>query len=265
MHERPTWISPSSTADQLCSGWSRLTGCRGSATARHGPLERRVLADSGNRGEQRWCCLGCGSGGTAIDLVMKACGTGYVDSLRYLADHIRHQPPIAERDRRPPRRADGRGGAPPAGRDHLEPSPAALCQRVRRRRQSPRGPVPAGTALHPEILVTEGILDALSANAAGYRAAAILSPGLADAHVAVYLTRLQGPLVLALDPDDAGQRATERLALHLAARGRHPARLEALAGDLNETLVESHDWPRKLTAHAGARSPLEFPSLVPAL
>jgi hypothetical protein len=102
---------------------------------------------------------------------------------------------------------------------------------------------------HPEIIVTEGIIDALSANAAGYRAAAILAPGLADAEVAVHLARLNGPLVLALDPDEAGGLASDRLACHLWTTGRRPALLAELKHDLNGSLVAANDWPRKLASH----------------
>jgi hypothetical protein len=103
--------------------------------------------------------------------------------------------------------------------------------------------------VHPEILVTEGIIDALSANAAGYRAAAILAPGLADAATAVHLSRLSGPLVIALDPDDAGDLAADRLAKHLWAHGRRPALLAELGQDLNDSMIAARDWPRKLAAH----------------
>ena len=103
--------------------------------------------------------------------------------------------------------------------------------------------------LHPEILVTEGIIDALSANAAGYRAAAILAPGLADVETAVHLSRLSGPLVIALDPDGPGHLAADRLAQFLWARGRRPALLAELGNDLNESMLAARDWPRKLVSH----------------
>jgi DNA primase len=119
--------------------------------------------------------------------------------------------------------------------------------------------------VHPEIVVTEGIIDALSANAAGYRAAAILAPGLADAATAVHLARLQGPLVLALDPDDAGGLATDRLASQLWARGRRPALLAELGQDLNDTMRAAGDWPRKLTAHVRAALASGPPDRLPEL
>jgi hypothetical protein len=116
---------------------------------------------------------------------------------------------------------------------------------------------------HPEILVTNGIIDALSANAAGYRAAAVLSPGLADAEVAAHLSRLHGPLVLALDSTGPGDEAADRLMLHLEARGRRPTMLPALNGDLNDSLVAARDWPRKLAAHVRHVVATSPPDLLP--
>jgi hypothetical protein len=116
---------------------------------------------------------------------------------------------------------------------------------------------------HPEILVTNGVIDALSANAAGYPAAAVLSPGLADAEVAVHLSRLDGPLVLVLGPDGPANEATGRLAHFLTARGRRPALLSTLDGDVNESLVASNNWPRKLAAHVRQASPGGPPDIAP--
>jgi hypothetical protein len=102
---------------------------------------------------------------------------------------------------------------------------------------------------HAEILVTEGIIDALSANAAGYRAAAVLAPGLADGEVAVHVARLKGPLVVAFDPDGAGEAAANRLTQLLWARGRRPAVLAEIGSDLNDSMTRARDWPRTLAAH----------------
>jgi hypothetical protein len=102
---------------------------------------------------------------------------------------------------------------------------------------------------HPEIIVTEGIIDALSANTAGYRAVAVLDPGFAVAETAMQLSRLAGPLVLALDPDTAGDSVTNRLAVQLWAHDRRPALLAAMGSDLNDAMVAAGDWPRKLAAH----------------
>lgn len=285
------------------------------------------------RGEQRWHCHGCGSGGTAVDLVMKARRTGVREALLYLAEPapaLRSSPSPAS----PMARADpalGRGdfdawvahatdllsqpygepvrkwltevrgipddvlrvnriGATAITPGHMLPtrrgipgrraaSPSAVLPVLAKGRPihaqlrliDPQPGEPAylnppasGKTRHPrlglyrpaqrqhaEILVTNGIIDALSANAAGYRSAAVLSPGLADAEVAVHLSRLNGPLVLALGPTGPGDVAADRLMLHLEARGRRPTILTTFNGDLNDALVTAGDWPRKLAAHVG--------------
>jgi DNA primase len=93
------------------------------------------------------------------------------------------------------------------------------------------------------------VIDALSANAAGYRGVAVLGPARADAETASRLARLDGRLVLALDADPAGNDATARLARHLTAIGRRPTVLRLADGDLNDALVAASNWPRKLAAH----------------
>jgi hypothetical protein len=302
------------------------------------------------RGEQRWHCHGCGTGGTAIDLVMKCRGMGVRQALAFLSARASAHPqatptaPVAG-----PRSA---GADPPAARSGLDAwvaqsaallwqpygdpvrqwltevrripedvlrtnrvgatgitpdrvlptrravpvqrsaSRAALLPIISKDRaihvqlrliapgpDEPRylNPPPEGgrhprlglyrpaQRRHPEILVTEGIIDALSANTAGFRAAAILSPGLADAEVAVHLSRLHGPLVMALDPDGPGDEAADRLMHHLAARGRRPVWLPVLNGDLNDSLVQAHDWPRKLAAHVRQATASNPPDRVPTL
>ena len=101
---------------------------------------------------------------------------------------------------------------------------------------------------HPEVIVTEGAIDALSAAAAGYRAVGVLSATYGDEAVALDLDRLHHPLVLAFDADDAGQAGADRLAALLQARGRTPARLDLGSGDLNDALRRSDDWPSRLAA-----------------
>lgn len=298
------------------------------------------------RGEQRWHCHGCGSGGTAVDLVMKARRTGVRDALLYLAEPAPTRPsspspasPTTPAQPRPTRTgldawvahaADllwqpygepvrkwltnarripddvlrmNRIGATAITPDRTLPtrraiagpraaSPSAVLPVLAKdqavhaqlRLIDPQPGQPAylnppgsGTTRHPrlglyrpaqrrhpEILVTNGIIDALSANAAGYRAAAVLSPGLADAEVAVHLSRLHGPLVLALDPTGPGDEAADRLMLHLEARGRHPTMLPALNGDLNDSLVAAEDWPRKLAAHVRHLTATNPPDVVPS-
>jgi len=101
---------------------------------------------------------------------------------------------------------------------------------------------------HPEVVVTEGAIDALSAAAAGYRAVGVLSAAYGDEAVAVALAKLPYPLVLALDADDAGRSGAQRLASFLAARQR-PAMLVDLGnGDLNDAMRRCDDWPQEMAA-----------------
>jgi len=101
-------------------------------------------------------------------------------------------------------------------------------------------------ARHPEIVVTEGAIDALSAAAAGYRAVAVLSAAYGDEAVAVALAKLPHPLVIAFDADDAGRAGAGRLASHLEARQRPPVVLALGTGDLNEAMRLSDDWPMRM-------------------
>jgi len=101
----------------------------------------------------------------------------------------------------------------------------------------------------PELLVTEGIIDALTAASAGYRAIAFLGAGYPDRRTAVFISRLQGPIVVAFDPDPAGQAGAHNLVRYLAAQRREAAVLRLPAGsDLNACAVKSHDWPIELAA-----------------
>ena len=97
-----------------------------------------------------------------------------------------------------------------------------------------------------EVIVTEGAIDALSAAAAGFRAAAVLSAAYTDRAVAHELSRLPDPLVIAFDQDDAGRAAAQRLTALLDAHQRQPVKLELPASDLNETLLRSSNWPKEL-------------------
>lgn len=101
--------------------------------------------------------------------------------------------------------------------------------------------------LHPETIITEGAVDALSAASAGFRAAAVLSAGYPDRYVALQLARLDGPVVLAMDADAAGVRGSARLADHLEALQRPADVLTLGTGDLNESLMSSQDWPALLS------------------
>jgi len=118
---------------------------------------------------------------------------------------------------------------------------------------------------HPEVIVTEGAIDALSAASAGYRAVAVLSAGYPDRNMAHALSRLPHRLVLAFDSDDAGRDGADRLATLLAAELRPIARLDLGQGDLNDALRLAPDWrsdlaDRVLQATAPARA-RDLPSL----
>jgi hypothetical protein len=329
--ESPTWRCPDAE-----SPW-------------HAEASTKVTTFLTRRGEQRWHCHGCGTGGTAIDLVMRRRGGGVRQALEFLA--ARTEP--AGRTNSPPGRTrtpnlvhepsrmdldswaahahdllwqsygdpvriwltNARGipddvlrinriGATAITPDHMLPtrravpghrsaSPAAVLPVIAKGRAihaqlrlidpgpgqpayvslppSPRARHPRlglyrpARRQHPEILVTNGVIDALSANAAGYRAAAVLSPGLVDAEVAVHLSRLDGPLVLVLGPDSPANEAAGQLAHFLTARGRRPALLSTLDGDVNDALVAAGDWPRKLTAHVRQASPGGPPGVAPTL
>jgi hypothetical protein len=102
--------------------------------------------------------------------------------------------------------------------------------------------------LHPEVIVAEGTIDALSAAAGGYRAVALLSATYSDEAVALALSRLPHPLVLALDADDAGRTGAQRLATLLGARHRPPVILDLGTGDLNDAMRRSADWPTQLVS-----------------
>ncbi len=111
-------------------------------------------------------------------------------------------------------------------------------------------------AVGPCVLVTEGVLDALSANAAGFRAAALLGATLAASvgmdraadDVATRLAAAGATLVVAFDADEAGHRGAANLLRHLREKGRRTARLHVPAGanDLNVWMCQSRDWPHAL-------------------
>ncbi|HTN99818.1 MAG TPA: toprim domain-containing protein [Microthrixaceae bacterium] len=101
-------------------------------------------------------------------------------------------------------------------------------------------------AKHPEVIVTEGAIDALSAAAAGYRAVAVLSATYGDEAVAVSLARLPHPLIIAFDADNAGRTGADHLVSLLEARQRPPVVLDLGRGDLNDALRHSDDWPRQM-------------------
>lgn len=108
-------------------------------------------------------------------------------------------------------------------------------------------------ALSENVIVCEGVLDALCAVSAGHRAAAVLGAALPDEKIARRLCALGRPLLIAFDADDAGDRGAERLARHLAALGSHPARRlrpPPQHGDLNawmSALGGADRWQERFT------------------
>ena len=108
---------------------------------------------------------------------------------------------------------------------------------------------------HPEVVVTEGAIDALSAAAAGYRAVGVLSAAYGDEAVALALAKLPYPLVLALDADDAGRSGAQRLATFLAARQRPALLLDLGNGDLNDAMRRCDDWPQQMATIVAAAAP----------
>ena len=101
-------------------------------------------------------------------------------------------------------------------------------------------------------LITEGVLDALSAAAAGQRGAALLGAAIPEPDernpaaqtLGTRLARLPQPVITALDADTAGALATERLHRMLAHHGITPVALHLPAGvkDLNEWMQHTPEW-----------------------
>ncbi|HUP69681.1 MAG TPA: toprim domain-containing protein [Acidimicrobiales bacterium] len=104
------------------------------------------------------------------------------------------------------------------------------------------------------VIVTEGVLDALSANAAGFRAAAVLGAalvggdGCVGGRVVERLTRCEAPMILAFDADPAGEQGATLLQRALRERGTFVARVHVPieVNDLNGWMVRSRDWQRTL-------------------
>ena len=97
-------------------------------------------------------------------------------------------------------------------------------------------------AQHREVVVTEGVIDALSAAATGHRAVGVLSAAYGDEAVATALAKLPHPLVIAFDADDAGRTAAQRLTALLEARDRPPVVVDLGAGDINDAMRRSDTW-----------------------
>lgn len=293
---------------------------------------------TGNHGVQRWHCHGCGTGGTAIDLVIETRqARNFREALEWLA-HRAHVTPTSVHPPRPSRPVAS--SPPPAGPDaatrraltsyangcvnHLHSpegldvrhwltetraiphllvdhfglgadpgfwqlprprgipvvSPAAVFP-VRRRDGEviftlsrvlrpvghlPRwlntansiAPNPRLAILQPPgppragpVIVTEGMLDALSAVTAARPAAALLGTGVIDDHVADRLAKLRRPVLLATDNDTAGRNASDRLSALLSARGvaHDVLAIPERHKDLNDWhAANPNRWPTILTA-----------------
>ena len=230
------------------------------------------------RGEQRWRCHGCGTGGTAIDLVMACCRTDARQAMDQLARRVgtRRLPDKvlranrigADLGPRQQRRPDGMPRAAGAVLPVIVDGRAVYAQ-LRMSNPRPDGPRylnPTGDLAsnprigyfrpaeqhHREVIVTEGIIDALSAAAAGYRSAAVLSAAYPNQAIAHELSRLPEPLVIAFDQDDAGRAAADRLTDLLDAEHRYPVNLRVPANDLNDAMVQSSRWSKELELRVGS-------------
>jgi DNA primase len=85
-----------------------------------------------------------------------------------------------------------------------------------------------------QTIVCEGVIDALTVAGIPMQAVAVLSAS-DSTQAAGQLSKISNRLVLALDPDNAGQDASDRLRHGLAAAGHQDVRIARLpAGDLNE-------------------------------
>lgn len=289
------------------------------------------------RGEPRWRCHGCGTGGTAIDLITTTQHITVREALEHLAQRAGHHPQ-PDTWTPAPRRAPVQLHEPvgcadpaalnayvddcartlwePAGRpvrrwlsvERALPVDVLRTNRIGadlgwRRQSRPDGmPKVAGAVLpvirnseaiyaqirvphpweggsryynasddlaanpriarcrptrclHPEVLVTEGHIDGLSAAAAGYRAVSILGAAYPDATVALALARFTHPLVIAFDPDGQGRDGAQRLAALLDTHQRHPLVLELDRGDLNDIHRHATDWHRELPTRVRAAAP----------
>lgn len=105
---------------------------------------------------------------------------------------------------------------------------------------------PPGREREGPLLVTEGVLDALSAVSAGFGAAALLGSGAANEHTFAQIKEQRRPVILALDNDPSGQRAAAHLHAALKSRGVVVSSLVIPDGlnDLNDWHVAcGHDWP----------------------
>jgi hypothetical protein len=79
-----------------------------------------VTIFTSRRGEPRWRCHGCGTGGSAIDLVMECHGTDVREALEYLARRVGLRVELPTWTRPPRRPSVQRGPAEPPASRYLE-------------------------------------------------------------------------------------------------------------------------------------------------
>ncbi len=117
------------------------------------------------------------------------------------------------------------------------------------------------------VVLCEGAFDAMSANAAGLPAVAILGSGVADASVADFIGARATTVLLALDQDDAGARATDRLRACLEPHDLRvrTIRLPVATNDLNDwARASGRNWSTEFASacrDACTRSPAMAASL----
>lgn len=107
------------------------------------------------------------------------------------------------------------------------------------------------------VIVTEGVIDALTANAAGYHAVAVFGAALVgighagERSVVRRLLEEKRGIVVAFDADRAGRQASCRLQELLKNSGRRSASVKPpdYAKDLNGWMGMVDDWPRIFRAH----------------
>ena len=139
------------------------------------------------------------------------------------------------------------------GPRYLGPASSALANpRVARYR-------PATPPTHPGVIVCEGAIDALSAASAGVHAVAVLGTSMCDDRLAARLATVgQRPVVLALDADPAGRRATRALQAALRDLGVESRTVALPRGcnDLNDWhRLAGPRWNDELARHLGAPAP----------
>lgn len=123
----------------------------------------------------------------------------------------------------------------------------------------PRLAFPVSTHLRDsnQLVVCEGLPDALTASQAGFSAVALLGAHTPDdavaARIANHAANCELGITLVCDPDEAGRRVADVLVPKLRDRGAHPAVITPPSGlDLNAWAQIDSDWPNRIDQpHAG--------------